>query len=360
MSKVKVDTSIIESFLNGSNPKKYVVGIEANYNDTFVTLIINDPDTGKRLEKYPFKPFVWFKEDISKLLYGGNKVKAMQEAQNHGVKSQRLKVSDADGNVPKRLENGYRYIATCTKSYNDLIRYFKDGGIDVFSKDYSKLFFMFSPVEQFMIQSGIRIFNGFDDYGDLHRFQFDLETEGLYGSKDAIFQIGMRDTKGFEYVLETKGETLQDKRDCERQNIIKFFKTIDYLKPDIITGYNSESFDWTFIVDRCERLSLDLPEIATCLDGHTKFKRKPAMLKLGGEMETYNQTYMFGYNIIDIAHSVRRAQAINSDIKSWGLKYITQYSEVNKKNRVYIPGDKIHAIWADTVNKYAFNDENGD
>jgi len=360
MSKVKVDTSIIESFLNGSNPKRYVVGIEANYNDPFVTLIINDPDSGKRLEKHPFKPFVWFKEDVGKLLYGGNKVKAMQEAQNHGIKSQRLKVSDADGNIPKRLENGYRYIATCTKSYNDLVRYFKDGGIDVFSKEYSKLFFMFSPVEQFMIQSGVRIFNGMDDYGDLHRFQFDLETEGLYGNKDAIFQIGMRDTKGFEYVLETKGQTLQEKRDCERQNIIKFFKTIDYLKPDIITGYNSESFDWTFIVDRCERLSLDLSEIATSLDGHTKFKRKPAMLKLGGEMETYNQTYMFGYNIIDIAHSVRRAQAINSDIKSWGLKYITQYSEVNKKNRVYIPGDKIHTIWADTVNQYTFNDENGD
>ena len=360
MSKVKVDTSIIESFLNGSNPKKHVVGIEANYSNTFVHLIINDPDAGKSIETYPFKPFLWFKEDISKLLYGGSKVKAMQEAQHYGVKSQRLKVSNADGNTPKRLENGYKYIATCTKSYNDLVRYFKDGGVDVFSKEYSKLFFMFSPVEQFMIQSGIRIFNGIDDYGELHRFQFDLETEGLYGSKDAIFQIGMRDTKGFEYVLETKGETLQDKRNAERQNIIKFFKTIDYLKPDIITGYNSESFDWTFIVDRCERLSIDLSDVAICLDGKSKFKRKPAMLKLGGEMETYNQTYMFGYNIIDIAHSVRRAQAINSDIKSWGLKYITQYSEVNKKNRVYIPGDKIHAIWSDTINEYAFNDSNGD
>jgi len=52
--------------------------------------------------------------------------------------------------------------------------------------------------------------------------------------------------------------------------------------------------------------------------------------------------------------------AINSEIKSWGLKYITQYSEIAKPNRVYVPGDKINTTWADKVNKYAFNDENGD
>jgi hypothetical protein len=69
---------------------------------------------------------------------------------------------------------------------------------------------------------------------------------------------------------------------------------------------------------------------------------------------------MWGYNISDIAHSVRRAQAINSDIKKWGLKYITKFSEINKVNRVYVPGDSIGKIWADTENKYAFNDTDGD
>jgi DNA polymerase elongation subunit (family B) len=69
---------------------------------------------------------------------------------------------------------------------------------------------------------------------------------------------------------------------------------------------------------------------------------------------------MFGYNIMDISHAVRRAMAINSEIKSWGLKYITQYSEIAKPNRVYVPGDKINTTWADKVNKYAFNDTDGD
>jgi hypothetical protein len=69
---------------------------------------------------------------------------------------------------------------------------------------------------------------------------------------------------------------------------------------------------------------------------------------------------MYGYNIVDISHAVRRAMAINSEIKGWGLKYITQYSGIAKPNRVYVPGDKINTTWADKINSYAFNDTNGD
>jgi DNA polymerase elongation subunit (family B) len=359
-TKTKVDPSIIESFLNGNNPKKYVVAIEAGYSEPSVSLVINDPIKGKRIENQSYKPFLWFKADVIDMLYGGKKMKAIQAGEKYGVKSKRLKISDADGNTPERLANGYTYLATCTKSYNNLIGFFKEGGIDVFDKAYSKLFFMFTPVEQFMIQTGVRLFKGMEDYEDIHRLQFDLETEGLSGKNDAIFQIGIRDNRGFEIVLETIGDTPQEKRDSERENLYTFFKIIDEIKPDVITGYNSESFDWKFIVDRAERLMKTMDNIYLPLDRKTPFKRKPSMLKLGNEQETFEQTYMWGYNVIDIAHSVRRAQAINSDIKSWGLKYITQYSNIAKENRIYVPGDKIHATWSDKENQYAFNDIDGD
>lgn len=356
----KVSPEVIEAFLNGNNPKKYVVGVEASYNKPIVSLIINDPERGKYIEEETYKPFLWFKDELIPLLYGGSKLKSIEAAQRHGVTTKRLKISDSEGNTPERLRNGFRYLVICKKSYNDLIYFFREGGVDVFDRDTSKLFFMFTPVEQFMIQTGIRLFKGMDDYNDLHRFQFDLETEGLYGSKDAIFQIGMRDNRGFEHVLESEGNTLQEKRDSERTNIIKFFQVIDALKPDIITGYNSEAFDWKFIVDRCERLSLPIEHITFGLDGKSPLKRKPSMLKLGNEMEAFEQTFLWGHNIIDISHAVRRAQAINTDIKGWGLKYITQFSDVAKKNRVYIPGDKIYTIWNDGVSDFAFNDTNGD
>jgi DNA polymerase elongation subunit (family B) len=60
------------------------------------------------------------------------------------------------------------------------------------------------------------------------------------------------------------------------------------------------------------------------------------MLKLANEVETYVQTSIWGYNVIDIIHAVRRAQAINSSIKSAGLKYITQYINAEAPDRVYI------------------------
>ena len=356
----KVIPEIIENFLHGSNPKKYVVGIEASYGEPYVHLIINDPETGKRIEKHPYKPFLWFKEEVSSILFGGKKMMSREIAQKYGVKTKRLKISDTNGNTPNRLSNGYRYVATCSESYNRLIQFFKEGGIDVFDKKYSKLFFMFTPVEQFMIQTGIRLFKGMEDYNDVHRFQFDLETEGLDPKRHSIFQIGMRDNRGFELVLETTGKTAQERRDSERDNLINFFRLINHLKPDVISGYNSESFDWAFIYERCDRLSVPVDKIAICLDGKTAIKRKPSMLKLGNEQEAFDQTYMWGYNVIDIAHAVRRAQAINSDIKSWGLKYITKYSNVAKENRVYVQGDKIYSTWVDNMTDYAFNETNGD
>jgi len=87
-------------------------------------------------------------------------------------------------------------------------------------------------------------------------------------------------------------------------------------------------------------------------------RQKKGMLKLANEMEDYTQTMMWGYNIVDIAHAVRRAQAINSDIKSWGLKYITQFIGAEKQNRVYVKGDKIGKIYFDNKDYY-FNPKTG-
>jgi len=370
-SKTKVSNEVIESFLQGSNPEKYIVAIESNYSEPRVTLVINDPEKGKYLYDDVYKPFLWFKEEVTSMIYGGKRLKIIEACREYGIKITKLTTSNEEGYTPDRMANGYKYMATCKHSYNNLLKFFKDGGIDVFSDKnidpnddkspmYRSLFVMFSPTEQYLIQSGKRLFNGMDDYDDVHRFQFDLETEGLFASKNAIFQIGVRDNKGLEGVLETIGVTATDKRNSERDNIEKFFKIIDAVQPDIITGYNSENFDWPFLFERAERLSIPITELAITLNRISKIKRKDASLKLGGETEKYKQTHMFGYNIMDISHAVRRAMAINSEIKSWGLKYITQYSEIAKPNRVYVPGDKINTTWADKVNKYAFNDTDGD
>jgi DNA polymerase elongation subunit (family B) len=82
------------------------------------------------------------------------------------------------------------------------------------------------------------------------------------------------------------------------------------------------------------------------------------MLKLANEVERFSQTQLWGYNIIDIIHSVRRAQAINSSIKSAGLKYITQYIKAEAPDRVYIDHLEIGPMYA-KKEEYWLNVENG-
>ena len=104
---------------------------------------------------------------------------------------------------------------------------------------------------------------------------------------------------------------------------------------------------------------LSFEKIAKTL-GSIPFYRKTQSLKMGPEMEYYEQTHMWGYNIMDVYHAVRRAQAINSSIKEGGLKYITKYSNAAKPNRIYIQGDKIGKTYADKENDYWLNEDNGD
>ena len=356
MSKVSFD--VIEEFLEGRDPQKHIVSIESNKEDNFVYLVVNDPETGKRIEKHKYKPFLWMKHDITKIIYNGNRRKITEEARKYDIRFKKLRTNSDDGSVPKRMDNGYKYLVQTRGSFSDLEKFFIRGGVNIRKEEYRPFFVILSLDEQFLIQTGKRLFKGMDDYNDVHKMQFDLETEGLDPMVNAIFQIGVRDNKGFELVMETRGETPSERRDSERKNIIDFFNIVNEKKPDILTAYNSENFDWPFFENRCLRLGLDLYKIVKTLNPNIPMKRKDATLKLGGEQESYKQTYIWGMNVLDISHSVRRAQAINSNIKRWSLKYITQFSRVAKKNRVYVDGDIIHKTWADT-NDYWFNNDNG-
>ena len=381
MAKESVTFEEIEQFLEGRDPQKYIVAIEAPYHRNEAQLIINDPETGKRIETHTYKPFMWMKHEASKYMFKGNRSSIKNGLKKYGLKIKELRISDGDGNIPKRMDEGFKYMITSNGSYSDIISFTRDAfahmkkddkdKVDLYSQriitetldtdneiEVRSLFVSFPPAEQFLIATGRRLFKGMDDYNDVHRMQFDLETMGLTASTDPIFQIGIRDNRGYEEILEIKGDTPQELRDSERIQIARFFDIIYEMKPDIITAYNSEFFDWPYLERRCERLGIDITEIARTLNPESKFRRKPSRLKVGSETLEFDQTMMWGINILDISHTVRKTMAINSSIKSWSLKYITKFSEVAKANRVYVEGDKIHSTWADDRD-YWFNDEDG-
>ncbi len=88
MSEVKqgVTNEQIEQFLQGSDPQKYIVAVEAEFNTPTVTLVISEPNQEKRLEQHKYQPFLWFKQDVVDKLYGGKRMKIMEACQKHEVK----------------------------------------------------------------------------------------------------------------------------------------------------------------------------------------------------------------------------------------------------------------------------------
>ena len=365
----------IEDFLKGRDPMEHILNIECSYDDDMVSLICKIEGDRKVVIKDDFKPFVWAKYSACDKLFGGDRKKtsAMMKKFNIGVKKLITRLNEND-EVDDRIENGYIYLfyAKSKMSYQEFMQFFTIAKSPIYPKDTGtannvivssqKEYLAVSPVEQYMIYTGRRLFKGYENYDELKRLSFDLETQGLNPKIHAIEQIGIRTNKGFETVLTIEGETKEEKRYNEYMAIVQFLTIVRDEEPDVLIGYNSENFDWDFIIVRLAVLGFkSMAELSMELGFRNPIykKEKETVLKLGGEVEYYRPTIVWGITIIDALHAVRRAQAIDSNMKSANLKYVTKYSSLNKRNRVYVPGDKISTIWNITENEFAFNDEDG-
>ena len=342
-----VTTEQIESFLLGEDEEKYIVALEYDYRNSKIYKVIQDPLKGKIIKSDTFIPFAWVGDLRGKNFYRGSKALQKEAMSKNGIIIERL-----DTRGDERLENGLKYLVKTTKTYTNLVNFFRQGGLDPWSRDNSGTITILPPVEMYLVQKQKRLFKGFEEYDDLHRFVFDIETTSLAPEDGSIFLIGMKDNRGFQKSLAAENP------EEEKQMIIDFFDTIDDLKPTLVGGYNSAFFDFPYIIKRAEILGLDIKEISKTLHPKHSLRQRDSILKLANEMEDYTQTSMWGYNIIDIAHAVRRAQAINSDIKSWSLKYITKFIGAEKENRVYVQGDKIGKIYFDN-DQYYYNPKTG-
>ena len=338
--KEVISQEVIENFLNGGDDENYIVGVEYDYPTNTIFKIIQDPEKGKIVKQDTFTPFIWVGDLGGLNFYNNSKTTQKKRMGEFGILIEKL---DTHGN--ERLENGMTHIVKSMKSYTDLISFFRMGGLNPWDEKYRQYFTILNPVEQYLIQKKKRLFKGIDDYGGVHRFVFDIETTGLDPETCNIILIGVKDNRGLNETIPAFGT------DGEKKCIEEFFKFIKDLKPTIIAGYNSAFFDWPFILKRAQILGVDVSSLTQIFTAQG-MKEKEGMLKLANEIEPYTQHVIWGFNVIDIAHSVRRAQAINSEIKSWGLKYITTYLEKEKPNRVYVEGSKISKIYLDNESYY--------
>jgi len=337
----------IESFLHGNDPEEFIVAIEFDYVSNSIYKIKEIPNKGKEIRKDSFIPFAWVGDLRGLNFYNNSKGSQKEAMSKHGIVIEKL-----DTHENERLENGLTYMVKSLKGYRELIQFFREGNLDPWSEKAKDKILILPPVEQYLISKEKRLFKGFEDYNQVTRLVFDLETNALEPKDGRIFMIGIKTNKGYHRVI----ECLDEKE--EKGAIIEFFNVINEIKPSIIGGYNSANFDWHWIFERCKILGIEPRKICKSLHPEHSFTRKENMLKLANEVENYIQTSIWGYNVIDIIHAVRRAQAINSNIKSAGLKYITKFIEAEAPDRVYIDHENIGKMYTNNE-EYWLNVQNG-
>ena len=357
----------IDLFLSGSNPMERIIKIEMDYNDDKVHVFYRDENGRKKCQIDDFYPFVWAKQTAGRGLFNGNRKLLKDKMNEYNIGCKGLIVSDENNNIPSRMENGYRvmFFAKSPMSFSRFMDFFIEGKRPIYPKvndsnNGLKDYIVVAPNEQYMITTGKRLFKGYEDYDDLIRLEWDLETEGLVPEVDMISQIGIRTNKGFEKIITIEGEK-EEKASNELKGLKEFFDIIKDIDPDVICGHNTENFDWNFNDVRLQKHGSSLSDFtAPIFNGFGIYKKKKqSVLKLGGEMEYYYPTVKYGTNLTDSLHAVRRAQAIDSSMKKADLKYVTKYSKLQKPNRVYVPGKIINSTWEDNTETYAFNNTNG-
>lgn len=342
-----ISNEIIESFLHGNDPEEFIVAIEFDYVSNSIYKIKEIPGKGKEIRKDTFIPFAWVGDLRGLKFYNDSKMAQKEAMTKYGIMIEKLETQENE-----RLKNGLTFMVKSLKGYRELVQFFRDGGVDPWGEKTKEKLLILPPVEQYLISKEKRLFKGFEDYDQVTRLVFDLETDALDPKDGRIFMIGIKTNKGYHKVIECLDESQ------EKDAIIEFFKIIDELKPSIIGGYNSANFDWHWIFERCRILGIETKKVCKSLHPQHSFTRKDNMLKLANEVETYTQTSIWGYNVIDIIHAVRRAQAINSSIKSAGLKYITTFINAEAPDRVYIDHTNIGKMYHEKE-EYWLNTKNG-
>lgn len=358
----KISMEEVELFLNGRDDEKYIVAIEYDKETNTIFKIKHDPEKGKGIEKvYNFEAFCWVKNlsEFKTTFYRYKKdpPNISQKEINERVKAAKVKfgitmIPLAD-NGNQRLFQGYRYLVKSSKGLKALSQFFHFGGLNIWDK---KQFITLPAPEQYLLQTGKRLFKGIENYEDVHRVVFDIETQGLNPFVHKIYSIGVSDNRGYKRVFETP--TTDPTPEEERQIIIDTFTLIDVIRPAIIGAYNGFDFDWNFFLQRCAALHIDFYKVVSTLNPSKPIYLKESSVKIGADTVDYMQYNMWGYHVIDINHATRRAEAIDSEMKNTKLKYVTKYIKVAKKNRVYIDGNRIYQYWADPE-PYYFSESDG-
>ncbi len=202
-------------------------------------------------------------------------------------------------------------------------------------------------IEQYLTITGRTYFKGMA-FEDVRRMQFDLETTGLSAARDSIFMISIKDSDGFEALIDTSN--------CSEAELLeRFVAIVRERDPDVLENHNIFGFDLPFLVTRAQKAGVSL---ALGRDGTAPTSYQDSV-KIGEKSDSFTRTTIVGREVVDTLHSVRRYGAIVRDMRHQGLKEAARYFGFARENREYVPGAEIWATFQrdpDRVRRYAMDD----
>ena len=71
----------------------------------------------------------------------------------HGIIIDKL-----DTHGDERMENGLKFLVKTTKSYSNLVNFFKGGGLDPWGRGNSDHIMILPPTEQYLVQKSKRLY----------------------------------------------------------------------------------------------------------------------------------------------------------------------------------------------------------
>jgi DNA polymerase I len=210
------------------------------------------------------------------------------------------------------------------------------------------------PEEQYLVATGRTYFRDLA-FDQLHRLQFDLETQGLDASRDRIFMVSVKHPSGATEVLE-----ITEGGDAGEADLIRrLVETIRAADPDVIENHNLHGFDLPFVAQRARRLGVP---VAMGRLGALGLRERAAMRGTAREGDASGRRVRYvapGRELIDTLDAVQRYDFSARELPGHGLKVVAKHLGIASPDREYVPGHQIYATWRrdpERVRRYATDD----
>ena len=195
------------------------------------------------------------------------------------------------------------------------------------------------------------------DYSQIRIAYLDIETGSEHGfpnietANEEVTAITMKIGKKV-YVF-GRGEFTTDREDIfyfrfdsERSMLQKFFEMWDKESPDIMTGWNIDTFDIPYLVNRATNLFEDRKNPYKLLSPWRKL-REYKMFGLGGqELQTYE---IYGVETLDYLAMYRKFTYVNQE--SYRLDHIA-FVELGERKLDYSEQGSLHLLYKNDYQKF--------